>query len=82
MITRNTPHAAFDPAMSPSDREPQTKLEAALEQIANIVSDGVEHGFFEIRIHGEIGRNQRRELVIQSGKSHKFFIPVEELSRG
>lgn len=62
--------------------EAEPKLDLAMERIKAIVLDGLAHGFFEVRIHGEIGKNQRRELLIQAGKSHKFTIPVEDLTRG
>lgn len=60
----------------------EPELALAMERIKAIVLDGLAHGFFEVRIKGEIGRNQRRELLIQAGKSHKFTIPVEDLPRG
>jgi len=62
--------------------EAEPKLGLAMESIKAIVLEGLAHGFFEVRIQGEIGKNQRRELLIQAGKSHKFTIPVEDLPRG
>ncbi len=82
MTTRKSAPTMLNPAPMSAGNEPQTKLESALNQLANIVSDAVAHGFFEIRISGEIGKNQRRELLIQAGTSHKFIIPVEELPLG
>ncbi|WP_417719570.1 hypothetical protein [Salipiger sp.] len=32
-------------------------------------------------ISSGIGKNNRRDLVIEAGKSHKFTIPEEELPR-
>ena len=46
-----------------------------------IVLDGLRHGHFRCAISSVIGKGNRRELVIEAGKSHKFNIPEEELPR-
>jgi hypothetical protein len=51
----------------------------ALERIVQIVLDGLRHGHFRCVISSGIGKANRRELVIEAGKSHKFTIPEEEL---
>jgi hypothetical protein len=53
----------------------------ALERLALIVLDGLRHGHFRCAISSGIGKGQRRELVIEAGKSHKFTIPEDELPR-
>jgi hypothetical protein len=53
----------------------------ALERIGQIVLDGLRHGHFRCTISGGIGKNNRRELVVEAGKSHKFTIPEDELPR-
>ena len=55
------------------------QLRKALEQIRHIVLDGLRHGHFRCAISGAIGKGDRRELVIEAGKSHKFTIPENEL---
>ena len=41
--------------------------------------DGLRHGHFRCSISSSIEKGNRRELVIEAGKSHKFTIPEEEL---
>ncbi len=53
----------------------------ALRHIEKVVTDGLHHGFFECFIACEIGNGGKRQLVIRSGKSHKFYIPEDELPR-
>jgi hypothetical protein len=53
----------------------------ALERLVEVVQDGLRHGHFRCAISSGIGKNNRRELVIEAGKSHKFTIPEEELPR-
>ena len=51
----------------------------AIELVREIVLDGLRHGYFRCTISGEIGRGNRREVVIEAGKSHKVTIPQDEL---
>jgi hypothetical protein len=51
----------------------------ALERLLQIFLDGLRHGHFRCAISSAIGKGNRREIVIESGKSHKFTIPEEEL---
>jgi hypothetical protein len=53
----------------------------AFDCLVQIVLDGLRHGHFRFAIFGGIGKDNRRELVIEAGKSHKFTIPEEELPR-
>jgi hypothetical protein len=53
----------------------------AIERLVQIVQDGLGHGHFRCAISSAIGKGDRRELVIEAGKSHKFTIPEEELPR-
>ena len=53
----------------------------AFDRLVQIVLDGLRHGHFRCAISGGIGKGNRRELVIEAGKSHKFTIPEEELPR-
>jgi hypothetical protein len=57
------------------------QLQEALERIGQIVLDGLCHGHFRCSISSAIGKSNRRDLVVEAGKSHKFTIPVEELLR-
>lgn len=53
----------------------------AIERLLLIVLDGLRHGHFRCAISSGIGKGNRRELLIESGKSYKFTIPEEELPR-
>jgi hypothetical protein len=47
--------------------------------LEKILTEGLSHGFFRCSIAGEIGKNNRRVLVIEAGMSHRFTIPSDEL---
>jgi hypothetical protein len=57
------------------------KFREAFERLAQIVLDGLRHGHFRCTISSGIGKGNRRELVIEAGKSHKFTIPEDEVPR-
>ena len=57
------------------------QLREALDRMARIVLDGLCHGHFRCTIASVIGKNNRRDLVIEAGKSYKFTIPEEDLPR-
>jgi hypothetical protein len=73
----------------PLEKTPPTKaaeaggpqLREALDRISQIVLDGLRHGHFRCAISSGIGKGNRRDLVIEAGKSHKFTIPEDELPR-
>ena len=64
-----------------ADKTCGPQLREALEQIGKIVVDGLCHGHFRATISSAIGKCNRRDLVIEAGKSHKFTIPENELPR-
>ena len=53
----------------------------AFDRLIQTVLDGVRHGHFRCSISSSIGKGNRRDLVIEAGKSDKFTIPEEELPR-
>jgi Zn-dependent peptidase ImmA (M78 family) len=55
------------------------QLREALDRIAQIILDGLSHGHFRCVISSGIGKNNRRNLVVEAGKSYKFTIPENEL---
>jgi len=67
-------HTSADETCGPQFRE-------ALEQIGKIVVDGLLHGHFRATISSTIGKGNRRDLVLEAGKSHKFTVPEDELPR-
>ena len=44
------------------------QLNEALQRLVQIVQDGLYHGYFRCAISIVIGKNNRRELVIEAGK--------------
>jgi hypothetical protein len=63
-----------DRACGPQARE-------ALNRVIDVVTDGLRHGHFRCSISSTIGKNNKRNLVIEAGKSHKFTIPEDDLPR-
>ncbi|MCW5681395.1 MAG: hypothetical protein KF794_04310 [Xanthobacteraceae bacterium] len=71
-MAENFPRSNCDEAAGPQLRE-------ALDRISQIVLDGLRHGHFRCAISSAIGKGNRRDLVVEAGKSHKFTIPAEEV---
>lgn len=65
----------------PDSHPADTQLGEALDTITDVVLDGLRHGHFRCAISSQIGNKKRREVVIEAGKSHKFTIPENELTR-
>ena len=57
------------------------QLREALDQIGRILLDGLRHGHFRATVSSAVGKGNRRELLVEAGKSLKFTIPEEELPR-
>jgi len=57
------------------------QVDRALGVLRDIVLQGLEHGFFEYTVVGEIIQGQKRRLVIKAGKSFQFVIAADELDR-
>lgn len=55
------------------------QLRDALKCLEALVLDGLRHGFFGCYVDCKVVKDQKRELVISAGKSHKFTIPEDEL---
>jgi hypothetical protein len=58
-----------------------SQIREALDCLEQVVLDGLRHGHFRCAISSAIGKGNRRDLVIEAGKSHKFTIPEDELPR-
>jgi hypothetical protein len=58
-----------------------SQMREALARFNRVVLDGLQHGHLRCTISSAIGKGNRRELVIEAGKSHKFTIPKNELQR-
>ena len=68
-----------EPTQTDAGQSGGPQFREALGRLIQIVLDGLRHGHFRCVISSAIGKGNRRELVIEAGKSHKFTIPEEEL---
>ena len=62
----------------------QTKLggpqyQKLIERVDAVLSKGMKHGHFKFTVEGAVGKEHRREVVLDSGLTFKFTIPREEL---
>jgi hypothetical protein len=64
----------------PKGRTSGPQFREVLDCIEGLLAEGLRHGFFNYSIRCEIGRDGRRQLIIEAGKSHKFTIPKDEVS--
>jgi len=69
----------FPTKQMPVSEAPAPDVEYAINHIVDLVREGLAHGFFHLEIRGTIGSGKRRELVVSSGKSHKFNISSNDL---
>jgi hypothetical protein len=70
-----------DPRHKDVARSGGPQVREALARLEQVVLDGLRHGYFRCEISSAIGKGNRRELVIEAGKSHKFTIREDELPR-
>jgi hypothetical protein len=70
-----------DPCHTDTAKSGGTQFREAFDRLTQVVLDGLRHGHFRCTISSGIGKEKRREFVIEAGKSHKFTIPEEELPR-
>lgn len=57
------------------------QVREVLSRLEQVVLDGLQHGHFRCAISSAIGTGNRRDLVIEAGKSYKFTIPADQLPR-
>ena len=57
------------------------QVREVLERLEGLVVEGLKHGFFDYSITSTVGKGNRRELVIEAGKSFKYTIPEDEVPR-
>ena len=53
----------------------------AYDRLRQVILEGLKHGHFRCSITSAIGKEKRREFVIEAGKSHKFTRPEHDLPR-
>ena len=61
-----------------TDRNSQ--LERVRVKLMSEVEEGLRHGFFKYTLTSEIGKDGKRQLVLEAGKKYKFTIPADELN--
>ncbi len=52
----------------------RTEIEDATRKVVEIIEEGLEHGFFEYSITGEILNSGTRCVTVKAGKSYRFTI--------
>ncbi len=62
-------------------RAPGLQYLEAVQQLVEVVTDGLQHGHFGCTVSVKIGNRCRREVVIEAGKSHRFTVPEDEIPR-
>jgi hypothetical protein len=70
-----------EPNQTDAGKSGGPQFREAFDHLVQIVLDGLRHGHFRCAISSCIGKGNRREVVIEAGKSRKFNIPEEELPR-
>jgi hypothetical protein len=63
----------------PPQPDRQRQVDRALDKLREIVWQGLEHGFFECTVIGEIIHERKRRLLIKAGNSFQFVIAADEL---
>lgn len=58
---------------------PAAELRRAMCKLQSEISEGLEHGFFELLVSCEVIKGGKRRLTIRAGKSYQFVISEEEL---
>lgn len=57
-------------------------LETATRKLVEVVKEGLEHGFFECAITGEITNGGARCMIVKAGKSYRFKIRPKRPENG
>ena len=64
-----------------STRTQASQFEEAIDCIKNTIVSGLQHGYFKCEIRSTIGKQNRRELLIEAGEIHKFIVPLDDLPK-
>ncbi len=52
----------------------RSEMDKATRKIIEVIKEGLEHGFFEYSITGEIVNGGARCITVKAGKSYRFKI--------
>ena len=64
-----------EPTQADAGQSGGAQFREAFDRLVQIVLDGLRHGHFRCAISSGIGKGNRRELVIEAGKSHNSRFP-------
>ena len=70
-----------EPTQADAVKSGGPQFQEAFDHLTDIVLGGLHHGHFRCAISCTMAKGNRREVVVEAGKSHKFTIPEEELPR-
>ena len=59
----------------------QNQFEEAEDRMSALFVEHTRYGFFELHISGTIGKNGKRKVIINAGKSYQFTIPEEDIPK-
>lgn len=59
----------------------QNQFEEADDRMSALFLEHTRYGFFELHISGTIGKNGKRKVVINAGKSYQYTIPEEDIPK-
>jgi hypothetical protein len=51
------------------------------EKLINLYEDRLHHGFGEIVVFIKTGKNDKREVMIKSGRFYKYMIPEDQIDK-
>ncbi len=60
----------------------RAELEAVTRKLVEVVEEGLEHGFFEYSVTGEIVKGGVRCITVKAGKSYRFKIRCNKPGEG
>lgn len=52
-----------------------------LDFVERELVEGLQHGFFEFQINCVMKRGELREVVVKTGRTHKFNVPADRVPR-
>jgi hypothetical protein len=59
----------------------ESSFNMMISTLNRIISDGLRHGFFDLSVACQIGKERKREVTIKAGKNFRFVIPESELKK-
>ena len=64
--------------MTEKKLENKSEIQNLWERIKQEIMSGLQHGFFDFSLTGEI-KNGKRHVTLKAGKNHKFTIAPEDI---